>query len=147
MFTKTRQIFLLLPLVFTISISAEVLVNAIGCEWKSKNGSFLLNRYVLFYKANQSAETYTKLCVDEINSSKLEPLTCYEYVFTDANVIQGNDWNTSEYWKVKIYRSSLGAYFQPGSETHYRCNKSPNPQTTYNFILNSKKAQLDKNQL
>ena len=162
---------------FAAVVHGETLSAALGCEImnntaKAANSS-RSSRYVLLYR---TSNTYTRVCLDEIGTSEEEPLRCFKpevsatSLWTNGYLYTGSIDNTAYRYVLDrkdlilsvapVSKASRRNYqqFQGSSEEllkpnfldanpDYRCQLSPNAQSTANFIRNAKAEQLSANKI
>jgi hypothetical protein len=160
---------------FAAVVHGETLSAALGCEImnntaKAANSS-RSTRYVLLYK---TSNTYTRVCLDEIGTAEEEPLRCFQPEISATslwtNGYSSNYSNTSYRYVLDrkdlilsvapVGMSPIRGYqqFYGGSEEllkpdfldanpDYRCQLSPDAQSTANFIRNAKAEQLSANKI
>lgn len=161
---------------FAAVVHGETLSAALGCEImnntaKAANSS-RSTRYVLLYK---TSNTYTRVCLDEIGTAEEEPLRCFQPEIS-ATSLWTNGYNlrgiSQNHYRYVLDRKDLiltvapvstsptrgypdfygasEALLKPDfsdSNPDYRCQLSPEAQSTANFIRNAKAEQLSANKI
>ena len=117
--------------------TSDRLSKGLRCVHLTDSNSLLHTRYVLLYTRHDRND-YVGMCVDEINSQKIAPLTCYWNPNTTVDFI------TINYFKIN--RSTL-LLEDDLSGAKYQCQVEPNPIMTKSRIEKLKKKQLRKNKI
>jgi hypothetical protein len=153
----------LLAGLFVLPAQADEPSVALDCE--AKAGSSVEHRALILYKT-KNQEGYTKGCLDTLGSLALEPLRCFEPVFTNAKYISDSKGN------FKVNRKTLEMILNPKwananaspsreyscndygelkegslSCAHFRCELSPNAGGTVMAIKKLKSKELSSNRI
>ncbi|MEE2736349.1 MAG: hypothetical protein VX513_05445 [Pseudomonadota bacterium] len=126
--------------IFTIANSdttTDRLSKALRCIHLTDSNSLMHTRYILLY-TRRDRIGYVGMCVDEINSQNIVPLTCNWNPKTTVDFITSNN--------LKINRSTL-LLEDDASGANYQCQVESNPITTKSRIEKLKKKQLRKNKI
>ena len=126
--------------IFTIANSdtaTDRLSKALRCIHLTDSNSLMHTRYILLY-TRRDRIGYVGMCVDEINSQNIVPLTCNWNPKTTVDFIASND--------LKLNRSTL-LLEDTASGANYQCQVESNPITTKSRIEKLKKKQLRKNKI
>tara|TARA_S200000501_G_scaffold173861_1_gene163720 strand:- start:134 stop:559 length:426 start_codon:yes stop_codon:yes gene_type:complete len=135
-----RLALIFLLVIFSIAngdMASGRLSKALRCVHLTDSNSLIHTRYVLLY-TRRDRIGYVGMCVDEINSQKIVPLTCNWNPETTVDSITSNS--------LKINRSTL-ILEDDASEAKYQCQVESNPITTKSRIEKLKKKQLSKNKI
>ena len=141
MINWTQRLMLICLLgIFSIANSdatSHRLSKALRCIHLTDSNSLMHTRYILLY-TRRDRIGYVGMCVDEINSQNIMPLTCDWNPKTTVDFIVSND--------LKINRSTL-LLEDDASGANYQCQVEPNPITTESRIEKLKKKQARKNKI